>query len=107
MEERRAKLASLFDQVKKSIDKSAAQTAGPAGKIKLKATTRGFQPRSDKSSSGGLDLKDIRPGRLIDSIINLRVSLMGEGDNSRAVVQRLGQLYFEACDVMMENANVG
>ena len=107
MEERRAKLASLFDQVKKSIDKSAAQTAGPAGKIKLKATTRGFQPRSDKSSSGGLDLKDIRPGRLIDSIINLRVSLMGEGENSRAVVQRLGQLYFEACDVMMENANVG
>jgi hypothetical protein len=106
MEERRAKLASLFDKVKESIDKSA-QTAGPSGKIKLKATTRGFQPRSDKSSSGGLDVKDVRPGRLIDSIINLRVSLMAEGESSRAVVHRLGQLYFEACDVMMENANVG
>ena len=53
------------------------------GKIKLKATTRGFTPRRPEAMEGvaeeegegrmtSFDVRDIRPGRLIDCIINMR-----------------------------------
>jgi len=54
-----------------------------------------------------LDSRDLRPGRFIDSVINLRVSLLREGEESTPVVTRLGEIYYEMCDVVMENANVG
>jgi hypothetical protein len=106
--ERRGMLAKILDEMKEALDASLDASTVENGKMKLKATTRGFERRIEGSAKrSGFNPKDLRPGRLIDSIINLRVSLAREGESSKPVVQRLGQLYFEACDVVMENANVG
>ena len=102
--QRRARLAQMLDETRKEHDQEFKSAAD--GKIKLKATSRGFTPRS-KQSAGGFDATDLRPGRFIDSVINLRASLLKEGAESAPVVARLGQIYFEACDVAMEYANVG
>lgn len=99
---RRALIAKTFDSTREELDKEL----DTSGKVKLKPTTRGFQPRVESSgnNSRGFDVKDLRPGRFIDSIINLRVSLMREGEQSMPIVRRLGELYFEAVDVIVENA---
>ena len=104
--QRRALLAQMFDETRDKLDQEFDRSSG---KVKLKKTTRGFQPRVERAavSAAGLDSRDLRPGRFIDSVINLRVSLLREGEASAPVVTRLGEIYFEMCDVVMENANVG
>ena len=104
MAQRRATLAQKFDETRKEHDAEFKNAAD--GRVKLKSTTRGFQPRSSQGSAG-FQSRDLRPGRFIDSVINLRTSLLREGSGSEPVVARLGQIYFEACDVIMEKANVG
>ena len=104
MAQRRATLAQKFDETRKEYDAEFKNAAD--GRVKLKSTTRGFQPRSSQGSAG-FQSRDLRPGRFIDSVINLRTSLLREGSGSEPVVARLGQIYFEACDVIMEKANVG
>ena len=106
--QRRALLAKILDETKEKLDQEAQDAHGSDGKIKLKATTRGFQPRIERASNvTGLDTRDLRPGRFIDSVINLRASLIRESSDSKPVIARLGEIYYEACDVVMENANVG
>ena len=106
--QRRALLAKILDETKEKLDQEAEDARGSDGKIKLKATTRGFQPRIERASNvTGLDTRDLRPGRFIDSVINLRASLIRESSDSKPVIARLGEIYYEACDVVMENANVG
>jgi len=106
--QRRALLAKMLDETKEKLDQEAQDAHGSDGKIKLKATTRGFQPRIERASNvTGLDTRDLRPGRFIDSVINLRASLIRESSDSKPVIARLGEIYYEACDVVMENANVG
>jgi len=106
--ERRAFLAKMFDETKDKLEQDEQDARGPDGKIKLKPTTRGFQPRIERASKvTGLDTRDLRPGRFIDSVINLRASLIRESSDSKPVIKRLGEIYYEACDVVMQNANVG
>jgi hypothetical protein len=106
--QRRALLAKILDETKEKLDQEAQDAHGSDGKIKLKATTRGFQPRIERASNvTGLDTRDLRPGRFIDSVINLRASLIRESSDSKPVIARLGEIYYEACDVVMEKANVG
>ena len=104
--QRRALLAQMFDETRDKLDQDFDRSSG---KVKLKKTTRGFQPRIERAAAtaAGLDSRDLRPGRFIDSVINLRVSLLREGEESTPVVTRLGEIYYEMCDVVMENANVG
>ena len=104
--QRRALLAQMFDETRDKLDQDFDRSSG---KVKLKKTTRGFQPRVERAAAtaAGLDSRDLRPGRFIDSVINLRVSLLREGEESTPVVTRLGEIYYEMCDVVMENANVG
>ena len=83
------------------------------GKIKLKRSTRGFRRRNDtdggddgSSSMDVFDVRDVRPGRLIDCVINMRVALAREDADAR-VVDRLAEIYFECCDVLLEQADKG
>ena len=64
---------------------------------------------SDEDRDKGMDVfdvRDVRPGRLIDCIINMRVALRKEDADAR-VVDRLADIYFEACDVVLEQADKG
>lgn len=81
------------------------------GKVKLKRTARGFAPRREEMDGGRgkegtdvFDVRDIRPGRLIDCIINMRVALKLEKADPR-IVDRLSAMYFECCDVVLEQAD--
>lgn len=84
------------------------------GKVKLKRTARGFTPRSDGPTDGDteepgmdvFDVRDIRPGRLIDCIINMRVALQRDKADER-IIDRLSAMYFETCDVVLEQADRG
>ena len=83
------------------------------GKIKLKRSTRGFRRRNDtdggddgSSSMDVFDVRDVRPGRLVDCVINMRVALAREDADAR-VVDRLAEIYFECCDVLLEQADKG
>ena len=51
-------------------------------------------------------MRDVRPGRLIDCVINMRVALAREAADAR-VVDRLAEIYFECCDVLLEQADKG
>ena len=50
--QRRALLAKILDETKEKLDQEAQDAHGSDGKIKLKATTRGFQPRIERASNG-------------------------------------------------------
>ena len=49
-------------------------------------------------------MRDIRPGRLIDCVINMRVALQRDKADQR-IVDRLTAMYFESCDVVLEQAD--
>jgi len=81
------------------------------GKIKLTKTTRGFNQREELTDEE-LMLKDLRPGRLIDCLINLRCSLLDdervkERGEQAVVAERMAVMYFEVCDLVLKNANGG
>jgi hypothetical protein len=52
------------------------------------------------------DVRDVRPGRLVDCVINMRVALKRDDADAR-VVNRLADVYFECCDVILEQADKG
>ena len=57
-------------------------------------------------------LKDLRPGRMIDCLINLRCSLLEdervkERGEQAVVAERMAVMYFEMCDLVLKNANGG
>ena len=52
------------------------------------------------------DVRDVRPGRLVDCVINMRVALARDDADAR-VVDRLADVYFECCDVVLEQADKG
>jgi hypothetical protein len=107
-DKRRANVSITLDECRELDEARDAD----GGKIKLKKTTRGFQQRnemSDEDRDKGMDVfdvRDVRPGRLIDCIINMRVALRKEDADAR-VVDRLADIYFEACDVVLEQADKG
>ena len=81
------------------------------GRIKLTKTTRGFTEREEISDEE-LMLKDLRPGRMIDCLINLRCSLLEdervkERGEQAVVAERMAVMYFEMCDLVLKNANGG
>lgn len=81
------------------------------GKIKLTKTTRGFNQREELTDEE-LMLKDLRPGRMIDCLINLRCSLLDdervkERGEQAVVAERMAVMYFEVCDLVLKNANGG
>ena len=113
---RRAHLSAILDECR-GLDEEAASSAGRAngGKVKLKRTARGFSPPGlvEPGAGGGgegggtlnvFDIRDIRPGRLIDSVLNMRVALMRD-DGDERVIGRLTELYFECCDVVLETCD--
>jgi hypothetical protein len=115
---RRAHLSAIMDECR-ALDEEAASSAGRAngGKVKLKRTARGFSPPGlvEPGAGGGdegggklnvFDIRDIRPGRLIDSILNMRVALTRDDADER-VISRLTELYFECCDVVLETCDRG
>ena len=61
---------------------------------------------SSSSSLDVFDVRDVRPGRLIDCVINMRVALARDDADAR-VVGRLADVYFECCDVVLEQADKG
>ena len=82
------------------------------GKIKLTKTTRGFNEREEEITDEELMLKDLRPGRMIDCLINLRCSLLDdervkERGEQAVVAERMAVMYFEVCDLVLKNANGG
>jgi hypothetical protein len=87
------------------------------GKIKLTKTTRGFSDTNKKGvddtyTDEELMLRDLRPGRMIDCLINLRCSLLKddrvkERGEQAIVAEKMAMLYFEACDLVLKNANGG
>ena len=82
------------------------------GKIKLTKTTRGFNEREEEITDEELMLKDLRPGRMIDCLINLRCSLLDdervkERGEQAVVAERMAGMYFEVCDLVLKNANGG
>ena len=82
------------------------------GKIKLTKTTRGFNEREEEITDEELMLKDLRPGRMIDCLINLRCSLLDdervkEIGEQAVVAERMAVMYFEVCDLVLKNANGG
>lgn len=111
---RRAFIMDKFEQCRELDEYRDAD----GGKIKLRRTARGFAPRREDLGSGGgegergdqgmdvFDVRDIRPGRLIDCVINMRVALQLEKADQR-IVDRLSAMYFEACDVVLEQADRG
>ena len=105
---RRALVAAKFEECRE-LDEASVRDAG--GKIKLKRSTRGFaarpnpnDPENGAPSMDVFDVRDVRPGRLVDCVINLRVALQREGADQR-VIDRLTAIYFETCDVALEMAD--
>ena len=105
---RRAFIMDKFEQCRELDEYRDAD----GGKVKLKRTARGFTPRREDmglGEDGGLDVfdvRDIRPGRFIDCVINMRVALQREQADPR-IIDRLSAMYFEACDVVLEQADKG
>lgn len=110
---RRAFIMDKFEQCRELDEYRDAAGA----KIKLKRTARGFAARRQDLGSGGagepgdqgmdvFDVRDIRPGRLINCVINMRVALQREKADRR-IIDRLSAMYFEACDVVLEQADRG
>ena len=105
---RRAEVMAKFDECR-DLDEAATARDAEGGRIKLKRSSRGFsQPRGDDDdgSMDVFDVRDVRPGRLIDCVINMRVALTRDGADQR-IVDRLTALYFESCDVVLEQADKG
>ena len=107
---RRALVAAKFEECRE-LDEASVRDAG--GKIKLKRSTRGFaarpnpnDPENGAPSMDVFDVRDVRPGRLVDCVINMRVALQREGADQR-VIDRLTAIYFETCDVALEMADKG
>ena len=107
---RRALVAAKFEECRE-LDEASVRDAG--GKIKLKRSTRGFAARPNPNdlengapSMDVFDVRDVRPGRLVDCVINMRVALQREGADQR-VIDRLTAIYFETCDVALEMADKG
>ena len=108
---RRANIMDKFEQCRELDEYREAD----GGKIKLKRTARGFTPRKEDlggnrgGDDGGMDVfdvRDIRPGRFIDCVINMRVALQRE-QADRRIIDRLSAMYYEACDVVLEQADKG
>ena len=111
---RRANVAATLDECR--VLDEARDADG--GKIKLKRSSRGFTRRSSNdggddddpstvsSSMDVFDVRDVRPGRLVDCVINMRVALARDDADAR-VVNRLADVYFECCDVILEQADKG
>lgn len=103
---RRAFVMDKFEQCRELDEYRDAD----GGKIKLKRTARGFKPRDTPPGEGEdegmdvFDVRDIRPGRLIDCVINMRVALQRDKADQR-IVDRLTAMYFESCDVVLEQAD--
>ena len=64
----------------RELDEASVRDAG--GKIKLKRSTRGFaarpnpnDPENGAPSMDVFDVRDVRPGRLVDCVINMRVAM--------------------------------
>lgn len=105
---RRAEIMAKFDECR-DLDEAATSRDAQGGRIKLKRSSRGFsQPRGDDDdgSMDVFDVRDVRPGRLIDCVINMRVALTRDGADQR-IIDRLTALYFESCDVVLEQADKG
>ena len=75
---------------------------------RTRSTSSSVQCRGDDDdrSMDVFDVRDVRPGRLIDCVINMRVALTRDGADQR-IVDRLTALYFESCDVVLEQADKG
>ena len=111
---RRANVAATLDECR-ALDEARD---ADGGKIKLKRSSRGFTRRSSNdggddddpstvsSSMDVFDVRDVRPGRLVDCVINMRVALARDDADAR-VVNRLADVYFECCDVILEQADKG
>jgi hypothetical protein len=103
--------ALVHDTLDECRDLDQARDAD-GGKIKLKRVSRGFKQRNemageeDEKKMDVFDVRDVRPGRLIDCVINMRVALKRDDADSR-VVDRLKDIYFECCDVVLEQADKG
>jgi hypothetical protein len=121
-ESRRAVVARTLDECR-DLDETATARARGEGRVSktiLKRSSRGFSSvsgrgngtaededaSSSKSQMDIFDVRDVRPGRLIDCVINMRVALKREDADSR-VVARLADVYFECCDVVLEQADKG
>jgi hypothetical protein len=113
-DKRRANVAATLDECR-ALDEARD---ADGGKIKLKPSTRGFtrrasndsgdnnDPSTASSSMDVFDVRDVRPGRLVDCVINMRVALKRDDADAR-VVNRLADVYFECCDVILEQADKG
>jgi len=107
---RRANIMARFVECQE-LDESATQSNLDSGKIKLKRTSRGFKPREEVTEEDRgmdvFDIRDIRPGRFIDCVLNMRVAMQREGPEAAVMVEVLTAMYFEACDVVLEQADKG
>ena len=106
---RRANVLAALDECR-ALDEARD---ADGGKLKLKRSSRGFRRRNDSDSGAHgsssldvFDVRDVRPGRLIDCVINMRVALARDDADAR-VVGRLADVYFECCDVVLEQADKG
>ena len=108
---RRARVLAALDECR-ALDEARD---ADGGKIKLKRSSnfgrsrRGRNDDDDDDASGRLDVfdvRDVRPGRLVDCVINMRVALARDDADAR-VVDRLADVYFECCDVVLEQADKG
>lgn len=99
--QRRGQLALQFDECRE-ICEDKANNREPEDARKLRKVTRGFKPRQEKKPQH-YEVEELRPGRYINCLINLRVSLIKDGEDQK-VIDRLTNMYFEACDVVMEFA---
>lgn len=112
---RRARVLAALDECR-ALDE-ARDVDG--GKIKLKRSSnfgrsrRGRNDDDDDDAATGtsspldvFDVRDVRPGRLVDCVINMRVALARDDADAR-VVDRLADVYFECCDVVLEQADKG
>jgi len=109
--ERRANVMAKFVECQ-ALDESATRSNLDSGKIKLKRTSRGFKPRDEEvgDEDRGMDvfdIRDVRPGRFIDCVLNMRVAMQREGPDASVMVEVLTAMYFEACDVVLEQAEKG
>lgn len=107
---RRANIMAKFVECQE-LDESATRSNLDSGKIKLKRTSRGFKPREEVTGEDRgmdvFDIRDIRPGRFIDCVLNMRVAMQREGPDAAVMVEVLTAMYFEACDVVLEQADKG
>jgi hypothetical protein len=112
---RRARVLAALDECR-ALDEARD---ADGGKIKLKRSSnfgRSRRGRNDDDDDDAatdtsspldvFDVRDVRPGRLVDCVINMRVALARDDADAR-VVDRLADVYFECCDVVLEQADKG